>query len=224
MTTHPKTTYRPKRDETEHVIHMLCDSYPKCFFAEGRHRRPLKKNIAADIIKDKIFEVADELIIAAVDWYKTHIGYNLQTVAGAKRIDLDGNDVGTVTEQEAIAAKEYVDEVYRKRNEAAKEATSPVRVLSQMHNRNQISDDGMKKLDAAPMPVPPRSKATAAPLALEFTPLNETLTAANAAMVGISDPAMRLAVAKALLDMMIEKAQQVKNDLNQPKSGLETRL
>jgi hypothetical protein len=62
-----------------------------------------------------------------------------------------------------------------------------------MHDHRQISDDGVKKLDA---PAPTRSK-TVVP-AQEFAPLYETLANANAAVVGISDPTMRAVVVNGL--------------------------
>jgi sRNA-binding protein len=31
------------------VIRMLAEHYPRCFFDDARQRRPLKKNIIADI-------------------------------------------------------------------------------------------------------------------------------------------------------------------------------
>lgn len=176
MTAHEKTTasYRPTREEGEQVTLMLYKHYPACFFEEGKLRRPLKHGITADIIKND-FQVAPELIIAVVNFYKNHMGYKMQTVAGSKRIDLDGRETGTVTEQEAMDAKRELDEIYKNLDEL---------------------------LEARQRSFGP-----------EFAPLHETLTAANAAVVGINDPAMRVAVAKTLLDIVIKKAQQVRSEL-----------
>jgi sRNA-binding protein len=103
MTAHEKTSiaYRPTRDESEEIIRMLCEHYPKCFFEEPRRRLPLKKNITTDIIKDGDFDVSPEMIGAAMEWYTGHIGYDYATaITGAKRIDLEGNPVGTITKQD----------------------------------------------------------------------------------------------------------------------------
>ncbi|WP_456827178.1 ProQ/FINO family protein [Bradyrhizobium sp. USDA 4518] len=64
-------------------------------------RRPLKASIAADIARDDDFAVAPEMTAAAVAWYQSHVGYDYaMAVAGSKRIDLNGREVGAVTEQE----------------------------------------------------------------------------------------------------------------------------
>src|SRR5450432_3326211 len=115
---------------------MLCKHYPACFFEKNEQRRPLKQNIVTDIIRDADFEAAPELITAAVEWYRSHISYAYATIAGAKRMDLDGNGVGTVTIEEALVARQRVDEFNAKRNAAQ----SPARILSDMHANGQISD------------------------------------------------------------------------------------
>ena len=101
--------YRTTRDDNENVVRMLCDNYPKCFFENPRHRRPLKKDIAMDVLKDGSLDVAPEMIHAAVDWYKSHVGYHIvSSTPRTKRIGLDGKDAGTITEPEAIAAQQEV--------------------------------------------------------------------------------------------------------------------
>jgi sRNA-binding protein len=203
--------YRPSRTDNEEVIRMLCKHYPACFFEEARQRRPLKKNIAADIISDHDFAVAPEMIKAAVEWYGSHISSDYaMSVAGTKRVDLDGHEVGTVTKQEALFAKQRIYEFNARRNEQ-RIANSPVTVLGEMHAAGQIPDCAGKKLDALPMSLTPRSKVAVAP---EFAPLYEMLAASNAVVVGISDPALRAALAKTSLDVVIKKFQQVRSELD----------
>jgi sRNA-binding protein len=141
-------------------------------------------------------------------WQESKRGYATST-PGTKRVDLDGREVGTVTEQEALAAKQRIYEFNEKRNE---QRNSPVKVLGDMHARHQISDCAVKKLDAPPLSLTHRSSRPAA-TAPEFTMLYETLATANAAVAGISDPAMRGAVAKTLLDVVIKKFQEVRCEL-----------
>ena len=173
---------------------MLSTHYPKCFFEEGRQRRPLKLGIATNIIADKDFDANPELIAAGVDWYISHISYQISlSVAGSKRIDLDGCEVGTVTEQEAIAAQQRANEIGKKLNE----------------RKASISQIGLMH---PPTPTPtPRTKAAA--IAPEFTALYEVLTAANAAVSGIADPTMRAVVLRPLLDHLIKTFQQVRAEL-----------
>ena len=201
--------YQPSRDEVENVVRMLCDHYPSCFFENPKHRRPLKKDIAIDLIKDENFKVEPDMIRAAVDWYKSHIGYKIaKSTAGVKRIDLKGKSVGTITKSEALYAQQEVARI----NKSIIAKRSPTVEVAELNNRKIPSggttDEGVKKLDAT---IPRSNKA--APIAPEFTQLHDTFGSANAAVISVSDPAMRLAVAKATLDEVIKRAQQVKDEL-----------
>jgi len=55
------TSYRPAREESEHIIHMLVDKYPQCFFEQPSQRRPLSNCTGvSDVgIKLVIFAAAD---------------------------------------------------------------------------------------------------------------------------------------------------------------------
>jgi len=160
----------------------------------------LKQNIVADLVKDPDFDVAPELIESAVNWYKSHIGYDYAvSTIGSKRIDLNGREVGTVTEAEARAARQGISD----KGSAIANRVAPVR---EMHASNQIPDRAIKKLDAPPLSVRPKAP--------EFAPLYDILGTANAAVVGIDDPVMRAAVARASLDVIIKKFQQVRSELD----------
>src|SRR5262249_60370891 len=102
-------TYKFERREVEYGVHVLVEKYPQCFFDNPRQRRPLKKNIVADLEKDGC-PLAPELISASVDWYQSHFGYLYALETGSKRIDLNGEEVGTVTAQEQMAARKKIHE------------------------------------------------------------------------------------------------------------------
>jgi sRNA-binding protein len=55
--------YKFYRQELEDSVQLLAEKYPKCFFTNPRLRRPLKKNIVADLEKDG-FPLAAELLSA----------------------------------------------------------------------------------------------------------------------------------------------------------------
>ena len=134
-------SYRANREETEETIRMLVDRYPKCFFVGPRPRRPLKKNITADLQQDG-FPAAYELIASAVEWYQSHFGYQYSLETGARRINLNGKEVGTVTEQEHLAAEKKIKEskaILAERKSAT---------LQTLYATDQIPDDHLKKLDA----------------------------------------------------------------------------
>src|ERR1700676_891244 len=156
-----------KQDENNEYIRLLATHYPKCFVEEPRQRRPLKHNIVADIKKDTTFDVTPEKITDAVEWYQSHIGYAYQSkIQGTPRIDLGGNGVSTVTEAEALAAQQRINDFNQEKHE--RNAALGVAMV-----RNGVSD--------RPVPLPHKAKATTAP---EFAPLYEILNAANVSVIG----------------------------------------
>ena len=91
--------YRISRDENEATVLQLVEKYPKCFFEDPRQRVPIKKSIRDDLQAEG-FPADYGLISSAVDWYESHFSYQYALEPGRKRIDLNGKEVGTVTEQE----------------------------------------------------------------------------------------------------------------------------
>jgi sRNA-binding protein len=97
---------RSGRYDLDRGVDALCEAYPKAFFVNGRHRTPLKHNIAGDIKADVSSDSSSELryydIDEVVDWYCSHVGYlRACSVPGTTRVDLKGDRAGTVTESEA---------------------------------------------------------------------------------------------------------------------------
>jgi sRNA-binding protein len=100
--------YQFSREEIDATIRQLANNYPKCFFEDPRQRRPLKKSIAVDLQNDG-FPAAYELIVSAIDWYMKNFSNQYALATGAKRIALDGKEVGTVTEQEHLNAQKKIE-------------------------------------------------------------------------------------------------------------------
>jgi sRNA-binding protein len=75
-------------------------------FTQKHLKRPLKKNILLDLEHDGVLD--DDRREAAVSYYTQGWDYEAVLQAGAKRVDLDGKEVGTVTETEAREARERV--------------------------------------------------------------------------------------------------------------------
>lgn len=127
------------------IIVALGDHFPKCFFDDPKLRRPLKKDIVADIEARGIPELSELSIQDAVDWYTSHYGYYKGTaMAGTPRIDLDGQRCGSVTPAEA---REAVAEINR--INANKEARGE-------YNPHELTQS-MARGDRTPIvkPVPP---------------------------------------------------------------------
>jgi ProQ/FINO family len=132
---------------------------------------------------------------------------------GASRIDLQGKEVSTVTEQEYRNAQKKIRE--DKQNLTARNLGSSTRTVASLHDAGRIPDDQLKKLDA-PMPVAPKKSPAPAPVsesastsAPELTRLYEALNAANTMLAGASDPALRSAMTSAALGVVIKEAQRV---------------
>ncbi len=138
------------------VIEILALCFPKAFFVEPRQRLPLKIRIEKDIKSEDVALAAGQPVDVngAVDFYRSHIGYEMALQAGAARYDLLGNRVGTVTVTEANEAKQRLAEIYRRKQERQeREQQTPVtvgKVLQSMHGNNTA--DQYKKFDAPPLP------------------------------------------------------------------------
>jgi sRNA-binding protein len=199
-------TYRYSREESEAVIRLLAEKYPKCFFENPRIRRPLKPNILVDLERDG-FPAAHDQITAALDWYRSHFGYLYALQAGAKRIDLDGKEVDTVTEVEQNAAQKKIQEgqkLVSERNEH-----NAAKTLMALHAAGRIPDDQLRKLEAPSM----TAKAKAPPTPPELMRLHEAVAAADAAWTGPGDAILRAALTSAALGIVIKEAQSVINSL-----------
>jgi len=200
-------SYRPSRDETEDVIQQLADRYPKTFFLVPQQRKPLKKNIVTDLQRDGA-PFAHELLSSAVDWYQSHFGYLYALQAGARRVDLDGKEVGTVTEQEAGRAQLQVKEDKRK----ASEKTQALAAIQSLHRQGRIPDDVLKQLDAPPRPRDVPMKPKPQPVPDRLARVREALRAADTLMIEGCD-ALRVAMAAAALGVVIKETKQVIDSL-----------
>jgi sRNA-binding protein len=110
------------KDYLEDLIDELADIYPKCFFTDPRDKRPLKKGITEDLANDH-FKDRDERN-AVINFYTRDWNYEWCLQAGTRRVDLEGREAGTVTEQEEREARERVRSQQQK-IKADRERTAP---------------------------------------------------------------------------------------------------
>jgi sRNA-binding protein len=227
--------YRPNREESEAVIAALAESYPRCFFTNPQQRRPLKKNIVADLQKDG-FGAASELLTAAISWYESHFSYQHNLQAGTKRVDLRGREVGTVTREEQLAAQKKV-QGDRRRKEAETSATRYAASCEELKtSRHNAAEQLFRKADTVGTKKTPQPAAPAAPIAPavlvaqepmalaapdkvtvpekpaslpaiapELAKLHDVFLAANEALAG-SHPALRKVMASAALKVVATEA------------------
>ena len=110
---------------SDNGLHVLIDRWPCCFFANPRHRKPLKIGIADDIMAAGVL-TTDELS-RTLRIYTGHIRYLEACVAGASRIGLDGAPAGEVSPAAAQHARSRA-EAARKRRAAQKAEAAPAPV------------------------------------------------------------------------------------------------
>ena len=91
-------------------IAQLAGLYPSCF---RQPRQPLKIGIHNDIIT-RHPELRPSLIVSALKTYTRSLGYLETLKAGAARIDLEGNPVGTVTDADEEDAKRKIAKAARR--------------------------------------------------------------------------------------------------------------
>ena len=109
---------------------QLAELYPNCF---RQPCQPLKIGIHNDIIAQHP-ELRPSLIASALKTYTRSLGYLETLKAGAARIDLEGNPVGTVTDADEEDAKRKIAKAARRaatkaiedRKAAGQPATKPV--------------------------------------------------------------------------------------------------
>lgn len=99
-----------KRDVGNAAVAALAARFPFCFFIHEAHRQPLKIGIRADVVAGIGAAMTRSEVASALRHYTGSIGYLRATLAGSKRIDLDGKVAGVVTPEEEASAREKMRE------------------------------------------------------------------------------------------------------------------
>lgn len=100
-------------------VELLKAHYPQCFKEPGEVK-PLKVGIKQDLVKhlgtrDDIILHDKTCMIKSLSYYVTTLNYFKNMLLGVSRIDLDGNSVGVVTEEEArYSAEQYKTKLQKK--------------------------------------------------------------------------------------------------------------
>ena len=109
------------------VIALLVARFPNTFAMFQERRKPLKLGIHHDLAA-ALGEV--EHLNAALAYYTRSIGYLKAQKAGAKRIDLEGNEAGSVSEEQALNAQKALARIHARQKQkvaAEPEAKPPAR-------------------------------------------------------------------------------------------------
>jgi sRNA-binding protein len=125
------------------IIARLASLFPKAFFENPKQRVPLKPNIVADVENQGCCDLIGADVGAGIDFYMTHVGYQIcLSTPGTVRVDLEGNPVSRVTEQEAITARKRAAEA----NQIIREKRASYNHVRPIVNRD--TDDQIDKVAA----------------------------------------------------------------------------
>jgi sRNA-binding protein len=184
----------PTRSESEDAIRMLAERYPKCCFEDPKMRRPLKKDILADLQREGLLAPSFR---SAVGWYQGNFGYQYMLQAGNKRIDLDGKEVDTVTEQEQRDAEKYIAE--RKRVQRENHSNLAIPMTTPLHKAN----DTLRRATAPHTATRTTTMDVDSPLAR----LMALVEGVDRALTDTADPALRAAFGLAGLKAVAAEVQ-----------------
>lgn len=97
-------------EQAQYGVELLKAYFPQCF-KEVKEIQPLKIGIKQDLVKrlstlDNIVVGDKACMVNSLAYYVNSPSYHKSVVAGAVRIDLDGNSAGTVSPEEANYSSE----------------------------------------------------------------------------------------------------------------------
>ncbi len=192
------------REEIKQMIEYLADKYPKAFFTQPHLKRPLKKNIIDDLEKDQVLD--QERRNAAIGFYTADWAYERALQVGTKRIDLNGKEVGTVTQLEQ---KEALDRV-RIKKQAQRDKLNPIDVMRDLYDNGRISTDMLRKVTAPLLEM--KSKTVTPPPAVmdgtELTKLRALWGSIDDLLAKTEDSRLQAALTVPALKVFIAEAEK----------------
>lgn len=122
----PKAEKPAWLEQAQYGVELLKAHFPACF-KELKEVQPLQKGIKQDLVKH--LSTREDIVIGdkacmvnSLAYYVNSPAYHKQVVAGATRIDLDGQAAGVVTEEEAKYSIECRNTKLQKKKSSAKPA------------------------------------------------------------------------------------------------------
>jgi sRNA-binding protein len=121
-------------------LNAFCELFPAAFAAAPfETHRPLALGIDKKLVELGVLSEAEAK--AALRYYVRRVMYNKSCVAGAPRIDLDGNVAGFVSEEEAECSRGRLLEVLRKRDAQADSLRSARQVACDARREERRSEE-----------------------------------------------------------------------------------
>ena len=100
------------------ALNVLIERYPLCFFGLEDMRKPIKRGILHDLLATGVLPASD--LAQVLRYYCGNAGYLRVSIAGASRIDLEGNVDGEVTAAQAAHARKNLDAILERQMTKAK--------------------------------------------------------------------------------------------------------
>jgi hypothetical protein len=145
----------------------------------------------------------------------THLGYQKRILAGEKRINLDGETSGVITEYDQRVAQKKVETIEAKMKRD-REATSAAAAVLPPVRFGTALPDFIRQIESTPAmsKTPPTiTPSAAAPVIVpELMPVYEAMLSANAAMsLPMQSSEMRRAIVDAVIGVIMKEAQAVRD-------------
>lgn len=122
----PQQTENTKKDKL-HIIDWLVEHFPNAFFKKGNQVKPLQIGIFDEIID--FYERLDsppfskKSLREALSYYSSSPAYLSCQKPDTARVDLYGNEVDVVTEDQAKYAHQRFEQRYAAKNQGLKQET-----------------------------------------------------------------------------------------------------
>jgi ProP effector len=114
------------------TLALLAERWPRCFVIFEQRRRPLKIGIHTDILAALDGAVTPAKLGHALRAYVHNSVYRSRLIAGATRVDLDGEPAGVVTKKEATSASVTRDSSPSKASPPAVKPTTTIAAVRRL--------------------------------------------------------------------------------------------
>ena len=121
------------------ALDLLCETFPACFQRYERRRRPLKIGIHVDILAALDGVITPQELGLALAIYVGNKVYRSGLVAGAVRIDLNGQPCGAVTIEQAAPVPPHSPRAPRRAAPAAPPVTPEVEAPAAPNGRLSLA-------------------------------------------------------------------------------------
>ena len=141
------------------VVSLLAEKWPCCFSIIESGRRPLKLGIRDEVLAGLGGAISAGKVSAALRWYVSSPEYQRRLVHGAWRVDLNGNPVGIVSQEDEAHARAQLAAIEAKRAECVSASTPALNLAERMMQTSQGQPNAPPVARLPPKPTMPPAPA-----------------------------------------------------------------